>query len=303
MHLEMFNPCHQRYYLAYIGDQLTSVAVVYTLQIDLLTFLNIRSPLKMHIVGIPCSVSSPGIFGDRQTCERLKDHIYKSERGLCLFLNLHEPFTPSKRLQGPTLPSVVMENSLHSWKDYMLALRADYRRRLKKIVQPLNGKGITKSDCSVFSKEMYDQYLQVYRRSTAKLEKLNFDFFVNLPQAFNLMVYQVDSHLLGWAITLFESPAYYFFMGGLDYRLNRKHKTYYRLLACIVEDAIKHAAQTIDLGQTAEIPKTRFGGRCEARYLEAGHSTYIFDRLLKISERLLVYKRTIPETHVFKRRP
>ena len=159
-YLEKYNPCHQRYYLAYVSNELASVAVVYTRQIDLLTFLKIHSPLQMHIVGIPCSVSSPGIFGDHQVCVKMRDHIYQSEKGLCLFLNLLAPLKPTRHLNGTTLPSIVLNNKHASWYAYMHDLRADYRRRLIRIMQGQNGQPFTKLECCTFSQEMYDNYYE-----------------------------------------------------------------------------------------------------------------------------------------------
>ena len=54
---EKYNPCNQRYYLLFNNNQLVAGACVYTLSIDLLTFINVRSPVKMQVVGIPATVA------------------------------------------------------------------------------------------------------------------------------------------------------------------------------------------------------------------------------------------------------
>ncbi|MCU0371470.1 MAG: hypothetical protein MUC31_08645, partial [Bacteroidales bacterium] len=61
---EKYNPCNQRYYLLRRDGIFETGVVVYTLKLDLLTFLNIHSPIRMNIAGIPCSVSAGGIIGN-----------------------------------------------------------------------------------------------------------------------------------------------------------------------------------------------------------------------------------------------
>jgi hypothetical protein len=56
----------------------------------------------------------------------------------------------------------------------------------------------------------------------------------------------------------------------------------------------------IDLGQTAEIPKMRLGGKLESRYMEAHHSNKLFNQLLKLAEKTLAYNRKVPMVNVFK---
>jgi len=299
-YLEKYNPCYQRYYLGYRGDQLMACAVVYSINIDLFTFADIKSPLTMQVVGIPCSISYPGIFGHHQDMEFLKENIHKSERGLCLLLNLERPFMRSKYLSGPTLPTVIIPNTFGTWAGYLSALRAPYRRRIKSIKRTEGEINISMARCSSFTAEMYGQYLQVFTRSKAKLEKLSFPFFQHLPDPFTLITCFHLNRLLGWVIVFPSAETYCFFIGGVDYKLNHIYSTYFRLLIAIVQQGIAFGAKYIDLGQTAEIPKMRMAGQLVHRYLEAGHSVGVFNKLLKFSKRLLVYYRSIPEAHVLK---
>ena len=118
-HAEIYNPCRQRYYMCYEAGELTAAAIVYTLRVDLLTYIKIKSPFKMHIVGIPCSVSSPGIFGNSQAVITLKKHIYAVEKGFVLFLNLEEKPTGEAAASGNTLPTIVLANHFSSWDEYL----------------------------------------------------------------------------------------------------------------------------------------------------------------------------------------
>ncbi|MCB0629709.1 MAG: GNAT family N-acetyltransferase [Saprospiraceae bacterium] len=299
-HTEEYNPCDQRYYLWYRDGELQAGAIAYSLRLDLLTFLRIRSPFRMNIIGIPCSVSSPGIFGKEEAVQTLKQEIYQREKGFCLFLNLPQQMEAPGKVAGETLPTIIFRNPFSTWSDYLEGLRTHYRRRLKRIWQKAKSLQIEQLSCRDFTREMHELYLQVYRQSKDKLEKLDQAFFQHLPSNFKLIVARKADQLLGWVITLEDNDQYYFFLGGIDYRLNRTYNTYFLLLTTIIKDGIEQGADLIDLGQTAEIPKMRLGGYREKRYLEGRHRHPLVQRLLQAGQSWLVYQREVPETHVLK---
>ncbi len=300
LHLEKFNPCHQRYYVCFADTKLVSAAIVYSLRLDIFTFMKIKSPLKMHIVGIPCSVSSSGIFGYPEGVNSLKEHIYKVEKGLVLFLNLENKSENDSVASGQTLPTILFVNHFKNWNSYVSALRYPYRRRLNLINRENKYLQIEKKSCVEFSNEMYKQYLNVYDRSHGKLEKLNFEFFKNLPPEFKLTVCFKNDEIIGWNIALEHQNIYYFVLGGIDYEQNRKYNTYLLLLTSIIKDGIEKYAKTIELGQTAEIPKMRLGGTPKSLYMEAHHSNSLINKLIKMGSRMLEYKRILENTNAFK---
>ncbi len=79
VHAEKYNPCKQRYYTLYKDGTFEAGAIVYTLRLDLFTYLSIPSPFRMNIAGIPCSVSSSGIIGSFELFSDLIEHIKKQE--------------------------------------------------------------------------------------------------------------------------------------------------------------------------------------------------------------------------------
>jgi hypothetical protein len=299
-HAERYNPCKQRYYLCMEGDNPLAAAVVYSLRLDILTFIHLKSPIKTHIIGIPCSVSSPGIFGTEEGIHKLKDYIFKTEKGFVLALNLESKPDDGCYASGKTLPTIVMENRNLGWDDYITSLRSDYRRRLNKLFLKDNQLTFNRISSGEFNPEMYLQYLEVYKRSEGKLEKLSHGFFKNLPSEFIVTTCSSGGKLLGWNIALSDHNIYYFFLGGIDYSLNKTYNTYLRLLAKLIEEGINAGARTIELGQTAEIPKMRMGGNLVPRYMEAHHSIGLFDKLLKINSKALEYKRKLEEAHPLK---
>ena len=300
-HTEKYNPCRQRYYVCLENGKAISAAIVYSLQLDLLTFINIKSPIKMNIVGIPCSVSCQGIFGNKAAIGALKRHIYKTEKGFVLLLNFEERPLAGSFASGCTLPTIVFTNHYKKWSDYVASLRSNYRRRLNQIIRKSKDLRFEKKPCSDFTHEMYKQYLEVYKRSTGKLEKLSFAFFKNLPPEFNLTVCMKNDSPIGWNIALDYQKMYYFFLGGVDYKQNKIHSTYLRLLSALIKDGIENKSGFIELGQTAEIPKMRMGGKPELRYMEAHHSNMVLNKIIKIFSPFLEYRRKLENTNAMKR--
>lgn len=299
-YLEKYNPCKQRYYLARDNGNMVSGAVVYTLRLDILTYLGVRSPMRINITGVPCSVSCAGITGEPTKIRQHIDLISAREKGILLHLNLKESCINRKYATGHTLPTVIIRNRFENWNEYLSALRSDYRRRLRKISEQGRECSLTRMDFRDFTDGMYEQYLEVYKRSRGKLEKLGHDFFRNLGEPFVLTACMNRDTILGWTISLHDDADFYFFLGGIDYRLNRRYSTYFRLLADIVRQGIESEAGRIDLGQTAEIPKMRLGGRLEQRYMEASHSFSLIQKLFKLFENQLEYKRFLPASHALK---
>ena len=300
VHTEKYNSCKQRYCLLEESEELKAGAVLYTLRLDLLTFMHLKSPLEMHIAGIPCSVSCPGFIGDKLHIQILKKHLFSVLKGFVLFLNLPDEAQGIKHAHGNTLPTIIIKKHFSDWEDYISALRSDYRRRLLKILNSNHNIILETFPCKEFSREMYNQYLEVYKKSDAKLEKLTYDFFLNLPDLFRLTICRKGSEIIGWNITLFYEKVMHFFLGGINYQMNTDYCTYLLLLTHIVRRGIEMGAREIDLGQTAEIPKMRMGGIPEKRFMEARHSNLMMNNLIRICQGMMSYKRDLPEVHVFK---
>ena len=222
------------------------------------------------------------------------------EKGFILLLNLREQPVNNNNGSGKTLPTIVLNNYFNDWDDYLSALRSTYRRRLKQIHLADPELVFEKKPCSAFTEKMHHLYLEVWKRSDGKLEKLTFDFFRNLPSCFILTICLKANQLIGWNIAVNCKEGYYFFLGGIDYMINKTSQTYFRLLTELIRDGIERKSTIIELGQTAEIPKMRFGGRPIPLYMEAHHGNYLINKILQKSSQLLEYKRKLENGHPMK---
>ncbi len=299
-HLEEYNPCNQRYYVCSENHRTIAAAVVYSLPVNIFSFAGTKSVIQMQIIGIPCSVSCPGIFGSHIGIKALSDYIFSTEKGFVLMLNRKEKPEQKMYASGKTLPTVVLENRFSDWDEYLASLTSSYRRRLKKLTTDNATLKFSTLASTHFSEPMYQLYENVYEKSKAKLEKLNIDFFKNLPPEFQFLVCYHNKEVAGWNISLKDNNIFYFFLGGVDYRLNKTHNIYLRLLAELVKAGIESKCQLVELGQTAEIPKMRMGGKLQPLYMQASHSNPFLNVMLKMSKPLLEYNRKTEKNNPFK---
>ena len=300
IHTEKHNSCRQHYYLLFQDSLLKAGAIIYSLRLDLFTYMKVKSPFTMNIAGVPCSVSSSGIVGDEGSFSILVEEMKAHEKGFLLMLNLDSQMPSAGWLAGRTLPTMLFSNTFSSYADYLSNIRTHYRRRLLHISKAFTGVEKRQMPCKNFTSEMHAQYLEVLKRSKGKLETLSLEFFQQLPPKFILTAFTFNARLLGWKITLLFGGKYYFFLGGIDYNVNLKFNTYFNLLLEVLKEGIENKVAAIDFGQTAEVPKMRMGCTPVEKTMLAHHSNPLLLMLLKVGKSALEYSTLIEETHVFK---
>ena len=302
LYSEIRNPCRQRYYELHEGGRMKAGACVYTLRLDLLTFARVKSPVRFAIVGIPASISCPGLVGEKDAVVRLLPAIFAAERGIVLLLNL-PPGLPVKPAVGMRMmPTVFLRHDFKSWEEYRRALRASYRRRLGLIESAFDGVRREEGPCSALSREMYGLYLQVMARTATKLETLSYEYFRDLPEEFRLTGYRLGERVIAWHINLHEGDRLTFFFGGTDDAFLRSRRAYQNNIAGILREALDRGFREVDFGQTAEIAKTRLGGGLVEKDMAAYSRNALVRLLLRLGRRALEYRRRLPPAHVFIRR-
>ncbi len=298
-HLHAFNPCSQRYYELYCNTILVAATVVYTLRINIFTFANIPSPLSLQVIGLPVSVASPPIIGDSSEFEYFLAELIKSEPGIILGINFLEDYLQGKVLNLRTLPTITLEQKSESIATYENSLRHAYRRRIHKIREKFTDVSSVTTSCSFFSEEHYALYLEIIRHTTTKLETLSLDSFKFLPSNFLLTTYTVSGKILCWNIVCMDENVLFFYFGGMDYSLRDLYQAYNNNLLGILETAIGLKYSMVDFGQTAEIAKTRLGGKLSERRMFLYHRNSLVLGLLKLSRKLISYSTITENSHVF----
>jgi hypothetical protein len=300
IHLHKYNHCSQRYYELFENEKLVAGAVVYTLKVDILTFTNIPSPVTMHIIGLPASIAAPPVIGNQEEFQYLLNEILRKEKGLILGLNFLEDYLVGKVINMRTLPTVILKKGFDSIEDYENSMRHSYRRRLKRFREKFSDVRTETSGCSDFTREHYRLYMEIMKRTRTKLEILNAELFRNLPSNFELTTHYNESNMLCWYITCKDDNVLFFFFGGMDYSLRDKYQSYHNNLYSIIAEGVRNKYKIIDLGQTAEIAKSRLGGRPEERRMFLYHRNQVIFHILRLFRSILTYSGIAEKSNVFK---
>lgn len=297
---EKNNFCNQRYYIMQRKETVYAGLICYTLKVDLFTFGKLSVPVKMNIIGIPVSVSASGIIGELPYQKKLLKQVLKKEKGLTVCLNLPKKFTLENYKIVNTLPTLELNHNFNSWKDYYQNLRSDYRRRVKRAIRQFENVRETSTSCTKFTSQHYRLYLNIMQKTPTKLEILSFEYFKCLPEIFVLNSYYDKDKLLCWNIVCESPEQLFFFFGGLNYQKRDEFNSYYNNLIAILKHAFAKNYKSIELGQTADIPKNRVGARQVSKKMFLSHSRKFICFLLQKFAFLLEYRKQYPKLHVFK---
>ncbi len=298
-YVHKYNPSNQRYYELYSNSCLIAGAVVYTLQIDILTFTSLTKYIKMQVIGLPVSISSCGIIGDPEELKYLLNEIFKVEKGLILGMNLCSSFSHERVINMRTLPSIIITRRFNSWEKYMESLRSSYRRRLNQIQKKYSGVESIDEPCSMFTNDHYVLYLEIMKRTKTKLETLNYEFFKNLPDNFRLTSHYSEGRLLCWHIICYDEKIVFFFFGGMNYQLRDRYQSFHNNLIGILKSSIYYNYSIIDFGQTAELAKTRLGGEIDEKRMFLFHRNKMMIQFIKLFRNLISYTKPPPIANVF----
>jgi hypothetical protein len=290
-HLEITNPCKQRYYLL-LEDQIAKVAaVVYCLNVNLFTFSKSSVKVKMNIIGIPASVDSSGIIGDDAYFPAIISEILHQEKGIILAMNYENKIDMAKIVPMNTLPTFIFKHTFKTFEEYLLQMRHHYRRNVLNCMKQFQDVKTKRLSCKDFTLAHYELYLNIMKRTHTKLEILPFRFFNELPDNYTLIDYRdKNGTILSWHITCSFKGIYAFLFGGINYEWRDHYNSYYNNLIGIYKEGIESGSPIINLGQTAAQPKAVLGAQKMNKLMFVYHKYWIIRSLLRLFKRFLTYK-------------
>lgn len=292
--LEKCNPCNQKYII--INGR--SAFIIYKLKLNIFSYSKMKLNLKVNIIGIPCSVAKQGCKIEDIDIAELENYV-KRERENCIILNAEDSFLSNYLIKGETLPTCKLPILWDSFDSFMLSLRSHYRYRLSKALKKGHNIVIKKlADNSTFDEKMYSLYENVYEKSKYKLEKLSIDFFRMMPTS--IYVFYVKNEPAAFVQLSNNDRELFFVFGGIDYLLNHECDLYMNMLAFILKYGIENKYVSIDMGQTAEDTKMKFGCSQYTKYMYIYHPNYIVRFLIKLFSEKLSYKPTNLKFNIFK---
>ena len=282
--LEGCNPCCQKYVI--INDR--SAFIVYELKLNIFSYSSMDFNLRVNIIGIPCSVSKQGYKIEAADIKELENYI-KREKKSCIILNSDHSFLSKHLILGETLPTCRLSVLWDSLDNYMLNLRSHYRYRLSSAFKKGEKIIIKKlDDDTMFDQSLYVLYENVYAKSNYKLEKLSIDFFRRMPT--DIYVFYIEDKSVAFVQLSGNDRELSFVFGGIDYALNHQYDLYMNMLAFILRHGIENKYLSIDMGQTAEDAKMKFGCSQYKKYMHIYHPNFIIRFLIRVFSKKLSYK-------------
>lgn len=145
--------------------------------------------------------------------------------------------------------------------------RHNLRRSIRKfdeaglrVVQISGGEGADK----LYTNDVHRLYESVWDRANSRLEKLPAEFFRQLARNLGEQVVfsfaYLRDRIVGFGCSLRAGPNFHMLFVGLDYDVNRQSELYFNLCYKELDFAMRHGTQTIFMGQTADVFKSRL--RC-----------------------------------------
>lgn len=287
----------QEYYYLEKGESF-AFFIVYHNRMDIFTFGKLSLYYPVKVIGFPCSLSSDGYVTNDE--EMLLDYV-KTIKGAKLVLNVTGAKARKDYVLGETLPTCILQLNrdgkdiqYHTIDNYMDSLRSSYRRRINQALKACADVEIRQN---VRDKRVHELYLNTYKKSGYKLERLENGFFEKVD-AENLVFYRAGKPI-SFVLLKGAKEQLIFMFCGMDYTADTTD-LYYFMIYNIIRYAIENGYEQIDLGQTSEETKMKFGATLERKYFYAHHTNPFINFAIKAGKGLLEYHYEFPEFRVFK---
>lgn len=165
----------------------------------------------------------------------------------------------------PIPPSVILPLPYTSFDDYLGSMRAQYRRRARKVFERSSHLEVERlTSFAELAPQLAAMWRLVYERAPdLKREVINESFFraaSEVEQAVVLALRRDDGSLASYALLVEDAPWLHFLYTGFDREAGEQEGAYFRLLYEIARYAIDGGFATVNLGMTTLEPKLDAGG-------------------------------------------
>lgn len=285
------NLFEQEYFYIESGENY-AFFVLYKNRMNLFTFGKWKCFYPLQVIGYPCSLSNCGYVTNNPS---FMFEFIKTIKGAKLVLNVQEKSPIRGMTIGETLPTCIFENVFQTTEDYIKSLRSAYRRRIRVALK--NCKDIEVRELTDNSVDIYPLYLNTYQKSDYKLEKLERGFFEKAEAV--KLVFMQEELPRSFVMLKVDGEKLIFMLCGMDYQYQTTD-LYYFMIFHIIQYAIEKKVRFIDLGQTSEETKMKFGALLEKRYFYAHHTNPFLNGAVKLGKSLLEYHYQFPGYRVFR---
>ena len=176
----------------------------------------------------------------------------------------------------PELIKVVVDQDMHlnilkEWKtfeDYTKALKKKYRSRLKSVMkksEEIEIKVLTQKELVKHAEKMQELFENVHQKSAFSISPFNTSIYTDLFDSGNpkcqVFGYFLSDKMIAFSSELQDDDNLYSYFIGLDYRYNKSHRLYERILNETIKSAISNKKSKLILGRTAAEFKSNVGAQ------------------------------------------
>lgn len=214
-----------------------------------------------------------------------------------------------------TEPNMVLDISpkWRSYDDYLASLTSRYRKQAKDIAKDVAAAGFqierltTPADVAKHAEKLHELYLQTHNNARLRLVTLSPTFLPTLAEHFGddlrSTIVRRDNQLLGFVTTLRDRETAVGYYIGFDRETNATVPIYFRLLQCVVDDAISFGCRRLSLGRTALEPKARLGAHPEPFSVWIRHRIPMLNVLVRGLLHTISHHDEAPQRSPFKESP
>ncbi|MEM6996125.1 MAG: GNAT family N-acetyltransferase [Myxococcota bacterium] len=183
--------------------------------------------------------------------------------------------------------SVVLPATWRSFDDYLAAMTAKYRRKVKdarKKAKALHATRLTRDEIEANAGVLYRLYQAVHDKAKFRLANPGPDYFPSMAAAlgddFVVRAYRLDDAIVGCSIAIGGPTELEAHMVGLDYEHNVPHGVYQNALYDFIEDGLSRGATQVSMGRTALEIKSSIGATPQPVTCYMRHSNPLGNRLI-----------------------
>ena len=176
----------------------------------------------------------------------------------------------------PELIKVVVDQDMHlkiskdwnTFEDYTKALKKKYRSRLKSVMKKSENieiKVLTQTELVKHAEKMQELFDNVHQKSAFGISPFNTSIYTDLIDSDNpkcqVFAYFLADEMIAFSSELKDDNNLYSYFIGLDYRYNKSHRLYERILNETIKSAISNKKSNLILGRTAAEFKSNVGAQ------------------------------------------
>ncbi len=176
----------------------------------------------------------------------------------------------------PELIKVVVDQDMrleisknwNTFEDYTKALKKKYRSRLKNVMKKsevIEIKVLGQKELVKHAEKMQELFENVHQKSAFSISPFNTSIYTDLIESDNpkcqVFAYFLADEMIAFSSELKDNDNLYSYFIGLDYRYNKSHCLYERILNETIKSAISNKKNNLILGRTAAEFKSNVGAQ------------------------------------------